>query len=234
MTTTPPPTVSVIMPAYNAGRYIAEALESVLQQHHPAHEIVVVDDGSSDDTAAVASSVAGVRCIAISHGGISAARNAGIQVSTGDLLAFLDADDLWEADKLSRQVQILADEPTVDMVFGQVLQFLSPELDEQQRSRLHCVAEPQPGRLASAMLVRAEAFRRVGGFDTTLSVGEFVDWYARATETGLRERMLPGVVLHRRLHGTNTVLQQRNRNSDYLRAVKAAIDRRRGQAEPGA
>lgn len=233
MNTAPRPTVSVIMPAYNAGRYIAEALESVRQQHYPAFEIVVVDDGSSDDTAAIASSVAGVRCVAISHGGIGAARNAGVQVSTGDLLAFLDADDLWEADKLSRQVQVLADEPAVDMVFGQVLQFLSPELDERQRSRLHCVAEPQPGLLASAMLVRAEAFRRVGGFGTTISLGEFVDWHARATDLGLRERMLPGVVLHRRLHGANTVIQQRDRNSDYLRVVKAALDRRRGQAERG-
>jgi glycosyltransferase involved in cell wall biosynthesis len=232
MTAKPHPAISVVIPAFNAGRYIAESLESVRQQRYPAHESIVVDDGSSDDTAMIAKSVMGVRCIAIPHGGIGAARNAGVQIATGDLLAFLDADDRWEPDKLAWQVQILVDEPTVDMVFGHVLQFLSPDLDEHQRAQLRCVAEPQPGLLASAMLVRAEAFRRVGGFDTTLSVGEFVDWHSRATDLGLREWMLPDVVLHRRLHGGNTVLQQRDRKSDYLRVVKAALDRRR-RAERG-
>jgi glycosyltransferase involved in cell wall biosynthesis len=223
------PSISVVMPAYNAGRYIAEALSSVLAQEYRPQEIIVVDDGSTDDTAAVAAAIEGVRCFPIPHGGIGAARNAGVEAATGELLAFLDADDRWPPDKLARQVLALADEPAVDMVFGHVSQFHSPELDADQRERLQCITEPQPGLLAGAMLVRAAAYRRVGGFNTTLAVGEFVDWHARAMDAGLRECMLPQVMLFRRVHGSNTVIQQSDRKSDYLRVVKAALDRRRSQ-----
>jgi len=226
-----PPTVSVIIPAWNAEKYLAESLASVTAQTLASHEIIVVDDGSTDGTVDLAATIPGVRVMGIAHAGIGAARNAGVREASGDLLAFLDADDRWSPDKLARQVQVLIDEPSVDLVLGHVLQFLSPDLDEARRKQLRCPEHPQPGLLAGTMVIRAAAFNRVGLFNPALAVGEFIDWYARASEAGLRVRMVPEVVLHRRVHGGNTVLRERDKQSDYVRIVKAALDRRRANPD---
>src|SRR3954454_6733841 len=97
--------VSVVIPAYNAARYLGEAIESVARQSHDRVEIIVVDDASTDDTAAVAASygTAG-RYVPQAHLGDAAARNHGFRESTGRHLAFLDADDLWEPAKLTSQL----------------------------------------------------------------------------------------------------------------------------------
>jgi len=233
MTSTPvsSPTVSAIIPAWNAERYLAEALASVTAQSLAPREIIVVDDGSTDGTAAIAAATPGVRVIGIDHGGIGAARNAGVGEAAGELLAFLDADDRWSPDKLALQARVLVDDPRVDMVLGHIQQFLSPDLDEGRRGQWRCPEHPQPGLSAGTMLIRAAAFRRVGPFNPALAVGEFIDWYARASEVGLRGHMIPQVVLHRRVHGGNTVLRERGKQSDYLRVVKAALDRRRANPD---
>jgi len=102
------PLVSVIIPAYNSARYIAECLESALQQDYPAREIIVVDDGSTDDTATVLSRYADkVRLLTQANQGSAAARNFGIREARGKYIAFLDADDVWWRHKLRYQVEAL-------------------------------------------------------------------------------------------------------------------------------
>jgi len=98
--------ISVVIPAYNAAAYIAEALESVTRQNRPAAETIVVDDGSSDDSAAIARSY-DVRVITQSNCGVSQARNAGIEASRMPWIAFLDADDRWHPERLAAQWQAL-------------------------------------------------------------------------------------------------------------------------------
>jgi len=106
------PLVSVVIPAYNAGRTLADTVESVLAQTLDDLEILVVDDGSTDATATVAGGFGGpVRCISKANGGVSSARNTGVEAAQGRYVAFLDADDLWESDKLERQVEILESDP---------------------------------------------------------------------------------------------------------------------------
>lgn len=106
------PTVSVIIPAYNAGRWISETLESVLAQTYRELDVVVVDDGSTDDTRArVAAFGSCVRCIAQKRQGVYAARNRGLRETCGPLVAFLDADDVWEAEKIAEQVTFLQRHP---------------------------------------------------------------------------------------------------------------------------
>jgi glycosyltransferase involved in cell wall biosynthesis len=101
------PTVSVVIPAYNAARFIRRALDSVLAQTYPATEVLVIDDGSTDETASIVESYrARVTLIRQNNMGASSARNAGIDGATGDLIAFLDADDYWEPQKLERHVQL--------------------------------------------------------------------------------------------------------------------------------
>jgi glycosyltransferase involved in cell wall biosynthesis len=220
--------ISVVIPAYNAERYLREALESVLAQHYPALEILVIDDGSADGTGGVAQSVAGVRYVRQENAGAAAARNHGVQLAEGEWIAFLDADDLWTVGKLSWQSQVLHEKPEIDIVLGQAEQFISPELDAEAAARMQCPPGSQPGYLPSAMLLRKTSFDRVGGFDTKLSVGEFIDWYSRAEEKGLRTEMLPQVVFRRRLHATNQGQTKReDYGKDYLKILKARLDRKR-------
>jgi glycosyltransferase involved in cell wall biosynthesis len=102
--------VSIIIPAYNASRWIAEALRSVLEQDYGALEVIVVDDGSTDRTAAVIAGFAGrVKCLRQENLGLARARNAGIRVAQGEYIAFLDADDIWLPQKIRLQIDALDD-----------------------------------------------------------------------------------------------------------------------------
>jgi glycosyltransferase involved in cell wall biosynthesis len=123
------PTVSVIIPTYNYGRFLGEAVDSVLSQTYHDLECIIVDDGSTDETDQVLASFSDKRIVAIrtSRLGVSAARNRGLDVSRGSFLAFLDADDRWRPGKLESQVAIFTDEPDVDMVFSNFVRFTATE-----------------------------------------------------------------------------------------------------------
>jgi glycosyltransferase involved in cell wall biosynthesis len=226
------PTVSVIVPCYNHGRYLAEALNSILDQSSAADEVIVVDDGSTDDSHAVAAGFGGrVRLVRQARQGIGGARNAGLPLANGEIIGFLDADDLWPADSLSRRRGALAADGAVGCVFGETEQFISPELDDATKASLHCPAGASLARFAGAMLVRRAAFDAVGPFDASLKVGEMMEWIGRLDDRAIRVANVAALALRRRIHGANTVLTQTN--ADYLRALQATL-RRRAAAERGA
>jgi len=221
-----PPLVSVLMPVYDRESYLPEAIESLLAQSYRPLEIVVVDDGSTDASAAIAQRYAEVHYAYQPHGGIAVARNHCLELARGAYLAFLDSDDLWEAGMLARQMEILIATPDLDMLFGHVVEFLSPELDPQMAAQLRPHPEPMPSRGPGA-IIRAELFQRVGPFRTEWRLGEFIDWHARATELGATSRVLPDVVARRRVHHANQSVAQPDSRADYLRILKASLDRRR-------
>jgi glycosyltransferase involved in cell wall biosynthesis len=123
----PSPLVTVIVPAYNYGKFIAETLRSVQKQTYQQWECIVVDDGSTDDTGAVVAGFVArdgrIKYVRQANLGLAAARNTGIANSAGDYLQFLDADDLLERRKLERQVEILEQHPQVDIVFADARYF---------------------------------------------------------------------------------------------------------------
>ena len=220
--------VSVVIPVFNGERYLGAAIKSVLAQTYGRVEIIVVDDGSTDASGDVAQAFPEVRYIYQNHGGQAIARNRGVAAATGEFLAFLDADDLWLRDKLQCQTDALTENPSLSMVFGHVRQFYDPET---AGNTTHA-ALPQdvPGHLPGAMLIRRAEFLRVGGFDARWKVGEVVDWYARATEALLQERMLDRIVLERRIHDGNLGIRHRDSaDNDYVAVVKQALDRRRAR-----
>lgn len=219
--------ISVIIPAYNGERYIAEAIESVLAQRYEHIEIIVVNDGSTDRTEKVLRSYANVQYLYQPRKGASAARNSGIKSSSGNFLAFLDADDFWIKDKLKMQLSMFREKPDLDMVFGHVEQFYSPELEESLRGRIHLAAGIMPGYVPGAMLIKKAAFLSVGFFDDGFRIGEFIDWYIRAVDYGLKSFLAPEVVLKRRIHDANTGIKERDYRKGYLRALKSSLDRRR-------
>lgn len=224
--------VSVLIPAHDAAPYLGEAIESALAQTHAAVEVIVVDDGSSDGTAEVARAYRSrVRLHVQERAGAGAARNAAARLARGELLAFLDADDRFVPGKLARQLDALARDPRLEAVFGWVREFVSPELPAEARARIRPPAPPSPWRSPTLMLIRREAFERVGLFATDLRVAETIDWCARADEAGLRSLVLPQVVLERRLHLRNSGLREPQAGSDYVRVVRAALERRRGSGE---
>ena len=223
-----PPLISVIIPVQNCERYLAEAIDSILAQAYRPLEVIVIDDGSTDGTAQVVLRLGPpVKLMQQAHQGAAAARNHGVAAAHGDLLAFLDADDVWTANKLALQMAALEAHPELDAVFGLVENFISPELDEATRAGLRCPPGRMGGLIAGAMLIRRGAFERVGLFDTQRKLAEFIDWWARAMENGMRYEVLPELVMRRRLHANNKTTRQRSEQIEYVRMARAALVRRR-------
>ena len=226
------PLVSVILPVYNYERYLGEAIESVLNQTYQHLEVIVVDDGSTDQSGEVARSFAGrgVRYCHQVHAGIGPARNSGVELAQGEFLAFLDADDRWPLEKLERQLGAFESDPTLEMVFGQALQLQNgPEWEAGVRDNQLAVAGMVPGMVPGTMLIKRDAFLRVGKFQGDWKVGEFIDWYARAVELQIRSLVLPELLLWRRIHDSNQGVRERQSVSDYARVLKAKLDRKRAE-----
>jgi glycosyltransferase involved in cell wall biosynthesis len=226
------PLVSVVINVYNGVPYLSEAIDSVLAQTYRNRELIVVDDGSEDGTGEL---VAGygdaVRYVRQPRGGIGSARNRGLEHAGGEYFAFLDADDRFVPDKLERQLAAFEADPELDMVFGHMSEFLSPDLDPGLAARIRPPVQDAPWRMTNLMVVKRDSFQRVGPFSTALKVGVGVDWYARASEAGLKEHIVPAVVLERRLHAANNGILQQAARPQYLRVLKAHLDRRRLAAE---
>jgi glycosyltransferase involved in cell wall biosynthesis len=224
------PSVSVVVPVYNAARFLDEAIRSILGQRHAGLELIVVDDGSTDGSGDVARRYPEVHCHAEPRSGPGAARNAGIALAGADLFAFLDADDTWVEGKLARQLDVLGGSPAVEAVFGHVRCFASPDLPATEAARVHVPSEPLAGPHVGTMLIRRGAFARVGPFREGLRAADFVEWYTRAVDAGLASVMLPDVLLHRRIHASNTARVRGEIGGEFVRVLKTAIDRRRPTA----
>ena len=183
------PTVSVIIPAYNAARYLAETLASALGQTLADTEVIVVDDGSKDNTAQVAQSFPAVRYVHQQNAGVSAARNTGAAHARGEFLAFLDSDDLWHPDKLRQQVEALRQHPS--SVFSRTEAVSDPARQQEIQHGQRETGAPHelipdfhtsflvPYLTTSTVMVRRSAFEEAGGFDTRLRIAEDVDFYLR-------------------------------------------------------
>jgi glycosyltransferase involved in cell wall biosynthesis len=219
---------SVVIPAHNAEGYLQEAIGSILAQTLMPAEVVVVDDGSTDATAAVAAAFGPpVRCVRRQREGIGAALNTGVEHSTGALLSFLDADDMWLPEKLALQTDALRSDPTLDYVLGHVVQFRSPELTADEAAGIAVPSELMPGISKGTLLIRRESFLCVGAFATQWRAGEFIEWYARAIDAGLKGTMLDRVVLRRRLHRSNMGVREKDARPEYVRVLRSVLDRRR-------
>lgn len=227
--------VSVIIPVYNCEDFLAEAIASALAQTYLPVEIIVVDDGSTDRSGDVAKVFkdSGVRCCYQPNSGIGAARNKGTSLAAGSYFAFLDADDVWLPDKLTLQMAAFDDDPGLDMVFGQVSQFYDSRSDSNLKTQGEHEERIMSGYFAGTLVIRRESYSRAGPFATHWRVGEFLDWFAKATETGLSNHVVPEVVIRRRIHTTNIGIRERQSQVDYVRILKQALDRRREKGSQG-
>ena len=219
--------VSVIIPVYNGEKYLSETLQSVLNQTYKNLEIIVVDDGSTDDTANIIKTHINVKYIYQTNQGTAAAINTGIHQATGRYFTFLGADDLWDNNKTQLQINAFKEFSNFDIISGQVKQFLSPELPEQLKNKLKFSENLMPGQVIPAMLIRRNSFLKVGLFETKWKVGSEMSWFLRANELSLKIKILPDLVLLRRIHNHNKGITNRVFISQRAKILKIALDRRR-------
>jgi len=226
--------ISVVIGAFNAEEFIAEAIESVLRQSYKNFELIVVDDGSTDATRRVVESFSelGVILLCQENKGAAAARNSAVGVSKGDYLAFLDADDVWTEFKLQSQLNEFALDTSLDAVFGMVQQVFQAEWERKIAEPIVPDTELLKGLTQATMLIKRKSFDRIGPFSEERTVGEFVDWLLRANEAGINFKLMPDLYLRRRIHSTNLGIRKRSEVNDYLRILKNSIDRRRAKRAP--
>ncbi|HSE73202.1 MAG TPA: glycosyltransferase family A protein [Dongiaceae bacterium] len=225
--------ITVVIPVYNGAPYLAESVESVRRQSCAPGRIILVDDGSTDATPEIAGAMCSDRAtppvdyVRQDNAGPAAAMNRGAALADSPLLAFQCADDIWVPRKLEWQMKPLAD--GADLVFGHMQNFISPELDAATAASLQCPPEPMAGHNAGTLLIRLDTFRKVGPLNENFRIGEFIDWYGRANDLGLKSVTLPEVVAMRRLHGKNHSLSRKTETVGYAHVLKAMLERRRSQ-----
>ena len=224
------PSVSAVVPVRNGLNFLGEALDSVARQTFPPEEVIVVDDGSTDGSAEIARARS-AQVIPNDGSGVSAARNAGIAASRGEVIAFLDHDDLWEPHKLERQVACLAARQELAFVWSRARVQVEPGTERPDWVREDFVtgrghAVPTPSSLA----VRREAFARVGAFATNLAMAEDLDWILRVRDAGMQSAIVDEVLVRYRIHGGNTTVANPVNPAPYLSVLRSSVARRRAGA----
>jgi len=229
------PDVTVIVPAYNAARWLPEAIGSVRAQDVPA-AIVVVDDGSTDDTPRVLADLAGdpanrLTAVRIANGGPAVARNRGLAEAATPLIAFLDVDDLWPADRLAWQCARLAADARTEAVFGMVQVRRLPEAERLWAGRIFAadaLVYPHLG----AGLYRRSLLDRIGPFDETMRIGEDTDWFFRAYEAEARFVVKARTAMIYRLHDANMTGDHRATEAAFARVLARKLARARAAGGP--
>lgn len=221
--------VSVIIPVYNGEDYFAEAIESVLAQAYNPLEIIAVDDGSTDGTAAIASSFSeDVRYVYQPNSGPAAARNRGLRMARGEVIGFVDADDLWVENKLDLQLGRLAKDQSVDIIIGLQL-FVKIDGVVDGKHKFEKLLDPLVNLNLGSALFRRAVFDRVGFFDETLYYCDDWDWFMRARELGVPMVIHQDVTLVQRRHESNMTNNTVLGNRYMMQMLKKSLDRRRRQ-----
>lgn len=213
---------SVVIPAYDVAHLIGETLASVLAQTVPPAE-VVVDDGSSDGTAEVAAAFdPRVRVIRQENAGPGAATNRGVAASGCEIIAFVDADDLWLPRKMELQLAALTWPDGPAAVACRIRQFQTDRGDDG-------TGEVRDALTRTGVIILREVFDRAGPvIDPKGGRGEFVDWLARVREAGFGIHLLPEVLALRRIRpGSLSYGRDGERDLGYLEVARRALQRRR-------
>ncbi|WP_428658056.1 glycosyltransferase [Runella sp.] len=183
------PSISVIVICRNAAAFIEGCLTSIRRQTHSLHEIIVVDGHSTDGTRQWLEFQSDIHLLQQQGTGIANARNRGIEAATGDIIAFLDADDTWTSNKTALQVDYLVQNPAANVVTGL--------LQKSTEERLYTALTP------GGCCFRREVFNTIGHFNETLVVAADHEWFIRAKRKGEEVRKMDELVLHKTMHDRN-------------------------------
>ena len=175
--------VSVIIPNYNYGRFLRQAIQSALDQSLKPHEIIVVDDGSTDDSMEILRSFGdSIIMIEQSNQGVAAARNKGSENATGDFLAFLDSDDFWHPNKLEKQMLMFPSDAEIGFVHCGITNIdengvlLDDYLEGEEGWVADGLLKLQAVVIATTIIVKGKLFTEIGGYDTNRDLHPSEDW----------------------------------------------------------
>ncbi len=204
------PLISVMMPTYNNGKYIKQAIESIYAQNYNNMEIIVVDDGSTDNTREILNQYKDVKYFYIEHKGISVARNMALEKSKGEYIAFLDSDDYWLPNKLNTQMQYFKDHPDCPIVFTKYENiFENEDLKKNKRAMHEKAIEDTFKQYLPSTVLKKELFDKYGAFDEKFSGIEDAEFIYRISMKGINiKHYIDKVFYIRRIHGKNITLQQ--------------------------
>lgn len=219
--------ISVIIPVYNGERFLEAAISSVLGQANTMLELILVDDGSTDGTPQIAARMGNrVKYVRQDNQGPPAARNHGLRLACGDIIGFLDADDVWMPRKLDLQLSILQQNTQCDIVWGRT-QIAMPAGPIERSVSFASYGDPAYYASLAACLFRRRAFDRLGNFNIAQRHGDDLDFFARAKEAGLNIHRHVDTVLEYRRHDKN-ITNDVALDAKYLvGAVKRSLDRKR-------
>jgi glycosyltransferase involved in cell wall biosynthesis len=215
------PDVSVIVATKNSGRYLHDALESIVDQSPALVDLIVVDAGSIDDTRAIAARY-GARVIPQTEGRLAAAWNLGLAEARAPFLAFLDSDDRWVPRTLRPRLEALgAREDAVSV--GRVRLFLEPGHAVPEGLNPDVIGRELNSPIPGTMIVPRALFDRLGGFDDSYRIAADVDWVGRALAAGCELMPFDGLVLEKRVHDSNLSLTGRQNSIELLRALRRRL-----------
>jgi glycosyltransferase involved in cell wall biosynthesis len=226
-------TITAIINTYNAGKFIEEALASVLAQTRLPDEIIVFDDGSTDDTPQRMQRWADrVRYHWHENAGVSAARNHAWRLAASSWIAYLDADDLWLPDHLAQQENWIQEHPQTEVVSGLVQNFAQPGLEDRFDADRHHLNRWLAAWMPGSCLIRRAMLERTGGFDSKLATAEVIEWIVRLREKGVVMDVQPVPALRRRLHGANKRIKETREADAYkldLQVLRRHVAQKRAQ-----
>lgn len=219
------PLLNVVIPIYNSGPYLREAIESILNQSYQPIEIIAIDDGSTDDSAEIVKSYKEIRYFHQENLGPAVARNKGISIAQADYIGFHDADDICEKNRFECQMELLLNNSQLKLVYSRIQNFAEKNANVPSFLQTPELMKPRMGFISSGVMHKT-VFEQVGLFNPEIRIGEDVEWIIRANEKGICACTIPDVLIMRRLHENNISKDLSTGHRNLARILLAAIKRR--------
>jgi len=197
------PLVSVITATLNAGKYLHEALSSISNQTYQNFEVLIIDGGSTDNTKEVANSFPQVSFITQNGKGLFNAWNQGIQMCTGEFVAILDSDDIWNPTTLSDHVNALLSDSSILGSVGRVKFFLEEKQTPPPEFKLSLLEKSHLAYMPGCFMGRKEIFNRIGYYETEWKIASDIIWFGKVKDLKDEICLLDRVVLNKRVHKNN-------------------------------
>ncbi|MBL1211076.1 glycosyltransferase family A protein [Geminocystis sp. GBBB08] len=219
--------ISVIIPVYNGERFLAEAIKSIMKQNYQPLEIIVIDDGSTDKTVNVASRFKDItKYIYQENSGVSRARNTGIKMAKGDLITFLDADDLFPSNSLEKYVDFMKKNIDVDIVQGYTQDQWLYKI-EDDRLLFESKRKPHISFNVGSAIWKKSVFEKIGLFNESMSYGEDVDLWVKVNENSMKKVIIERITLFYRRYKSYINYETARKNMSLMKVMKQYLDRSR-------
>lgn len=219
--------ISVVMVVKNGEDYLPDAIESVLNQTLLPDEIIVVDGHSTDATPQIAQSYSPVTFIKQSGRGLANARNCGIDDATGELVAFLDSDDIWIREKLQIQAELFNTRPDIQYAYSKLKLFLENGHHLRNGYNREMIENELKGRTPGTLMVKKSLFDKIGKFDPRYTIACDLEWFTRAADYNIPSAFISQSLLLKRLHSNNLSADADTNRREVFIALRESLERKK-------